>query len=55
MMGVIISRRFASLYELQTIYSYEDALNLYEIAAINATNERKAIETEVRKNGGRRH
>lgn len=54
-MGAIISKRFATLYELQTIYSYEDALDLYEIAAINAANERKAIETERRKNGGRHH
>lgn len=54
MMGVIITKRFATLYELQTIYSYEDALDLYEVAAVNATNERKAVKAGEKKHG-RRH
>lgn len=39
---MIVSRRLASLHELQTVYSYEDAMNLYEVAYINGMNEEKA-------------
>lgn len=38
-MGVIVSHKLATLYELQTIYSYNDALDLYEIAVVNNYNE----------------
>lgn len=48
-MSVIISKRYATLYELQTIYSYEDALDLYEIANVNSINSRRAIEVAKRK------
>ena len=44
MIGVIISRRLATLYELQTVYSLDDAADLYEIAAVNNYNEWKASE-----------
>lgn len=39
---MILSRRLASLHELQTVYSYEDAMDLYEVAYINGMNEEKA-------------
>ena len=39
---MIMSRRLASLHELQTVYSYEDAMDLYEVAYINGMNEAKA-------------
>ncbi len=39
---MILSRNLATLYELQTVYSYEDAMDLYEIAYINGINEAKA-------------
>ena len=39
---MIVSRRLASLHELQTVYSYEDAMDLYEVAYINGMNEEKA-------------
>ena len=42
MFAVIISNKFATLYELQTIYSYEDALDMYEVAYVNSINEEKA-------------
>lgn len=42
MFAVIISKRYATLNELQTVYSYEDALDMYEIAYINSINEEKA-------------
>ena len=44
MLGVIITRRLATLYELQTVYSLDDAADLYEIAAVNNYNEWKASE-----------
>ena len=39
---MIVSRRLATLHELQTVYSYEDAMDLYEVAYINGMNEEKA-------------
>jgi hypothetical protein len=41
---VVLSKHLATLYELETIYSYEDLLNLYEIVTINAINEEIALE-----------
>lgn len=32
-------RRLASLHELQTIYSYDDALDMMEIILVNNYNE----------------
>lgn len=48
-MGVVISKRYATLYELQSVYSYEDALDLYEVADINAENSRRALDAAKRK------
>lgn len=48
-MGVIVSKRYATLRELQEWYSYEDALDMYEIAAVNAENERRAMEAAKRR------
>ena len=45
-MGTIISHKLATLYELQTIYSYEDALDLYEIIAVNNHNENILLNTD---------
>lgn len=45
-MGSIISHKLATLYELQTIYSYEDALDLYEVIAVNNYNERILLNTD---------
>lgn len=44
MVGAIVSHRLATLYELQTIYSFSDALDLYEILAVNNYNERVLME-----------
>jgi hypothetical protein len=44
MIGVIITRKLATLYELQTVYSIDDAADLYEIAAVNNYNDWKASE-----------
>lgn len=45
----MLSKHLATLHELETIYSYEDLLNLYEIVTINAINEEIAIEEVKRK------
>lgn len=47
MFAAIISKRFATLYELQTVYSLEDALDMYEIIAVNGYNE--AVYSEAAK------
>lgn len=39
MVGSVITERLASLAELQTIYSYEDALILYDILLTNRAND----------------
>lgn len=36
---MVISKGLATLHELETIYSYEDLLNMYEVITINALNE----------------
>ena len=41
----------ATLYELQTIYSYEDMLDFYEIISVNAINEDRMYEEMKRQNG----
>jgi len=37
--GAVVSKRLATLRELETVYSYEDMLDLYEIVYINSLNE----------------
>lgn len=44
LMGVIIARDKASMYELETVYSYEDALNFAEIITVQNYNEWIASE-----------
>lgn len=35
----IITNKLATLYELRTVYYYEEALNLYELILVNNYNE----------------
>ena len=42
---MLVARRLATLHELQTVYSYEDALNLAEILTVHNYNEWLAHET----------
>jgi hypothetical protein len=44
LIGVVVSKKLATLYELQTVYSYEDLQDLYEIILVNNYNETKAME-----------
>jgi len=52
--AAIIARRYASLYELQTIYSMGDALDMYEIIAVNNYNEAAYSEAAKRDAEARR-
>ena len=46
LIGVVVDRGLASLYELQTVYDYEDLYNLYEIITIKVANEQKIYKRE---------
>lgn len=41
LIGTLIANRVATLYELQTVYSLEDAMDMYEAIAIPKYNEWK--------------
>nr|DAY64987.1 MAG TPA: hypothetical protein [Caudoviricetes sp.] len=41
----------ATLCELQSVYSYEDLLDFYEIVVVNNINEYRAMEEAKRNNG----
>lgn len=53
-MAALISRRYASLRELQSVYSLEDALDMYEIIAVNSYNEAAYAEAARRDAEARR-
>jgi hypothetical protein len=46
--GVVISEKMATLIELQTIYSYEDMEQMYEVICVNNYNEWR-MQEEARK------
>lgn len=46
---MIVARRLATLHELETVYSYEDALNMAEVLTVQNYNEWAAMEAA--KNG----
>ena len=48
--AAIITERFATLNELKTIYSLEDAYDLWEVIMVNRYNEYLAIEYAKKKN-----
>jgi len=41
---MIVGRRLATLNELQTLYSYEDVLDMAEIITVQNYNEWAAVE-----------
>lgn len=51
LIGALVSGRFASLIELQTVYGILDAYNLLEIMTVDNVNNRKAIKHAKRKAG----
>lgn len=46
LIGTLISNRIATLNELRTIYSLEDAMDMYEAYIIPKYNEWKAMKAE---------
>lgn len=52
--SAIIMNKLATLHELETVYSYEDALNMVEAISVNNYNEWVASE-EARNNVRRKH
>lgn len=44
LMGGLISQKLATLHELDTVYSYEDALNLAEIIQVKNYNTWATME-----------
>ena len=45
--GSILDRKLATLYELQTVYGFEDLYDVHEIAIIKVANEQKAYKNAV--------
>ena len=37
--GVVISQHMATLHELETVYSYDDMLDMVEVIAVNNYNQ----------------
>jgi len=44
LLGLVVARRLATLHELDTVYSYEDALNMAEIITVQDYNQWLAME-----------
>ena len=42
--GTIIAERYATLYELKTVYSLEDAFDIWETIAVSRYNEYLAVK-----------
>lgn len=40
--GGLVSSRICTLHELQSVYSFEDALNLWEVLSIDGYNKNQA-------------
>ena len=47
--GIIILRKLATLYELQTIYSIDDIMDLFEIIQISDYNENQIYRSQRNK------
>jgi hypothetical protein len=48
--STIITKELVKLHELQTVYHYEDALDLYEIVLVNNYNELTYQEIQQMRN-----
>lgn len=49
-MALVISEGFATLQELQTVYSYHDLMIMAEIAQVNSYNEWCAYKSAEERN-----
>lgn len=46
--ATIVFSKLATWHELDTIYNYSDALDLYEIILVNRENEARAYKEQAR-------
>lgn len=46
LIGAVVSSRYATLHELDTCYSLEDAYKLLEVISVDAHNQRVAAEAK---------
>lgn len=46
MIGLIVSSKLATLYELQTVYGSEDLFDLYEVVLVKLHNENVIYESK---------
>jgi hypothetical protein len=44
--GVVISSKYATLHELQTVYGTEDMYNLYEVISVNNYNQNLLVKAD---------
>lgn len=44
LIAVLVANKYASLHELKTVYTLEDAYDLFEILAVTRYNEFLAVE-----------
>lgn len=44
--GVVISSKYATLHELQTVYGTEDMYNLYEVISVNNYNQNLMVKAD---------
>ena len=49
--GMVVSSKHATLYELQTVYGVRDLYNLAELVAVDAHNARALTEAQQNANG----
>ena len=49
LIGTLIAHKYATLHELQTVYTLEDAEDMYEIIAVTKYNEHKAMKAATEK------
>lgn len=49
LIGSLVSSRICTLYELQTVYSFEDALNLWEVLGVDAYNREQEQKRQADK------
>lgn len=44
--GVVISSKYATFHELQTVYGTEDMYNLYEVISVNNYNQNLMVKAD---------
>jgi hypothetical protein len=53
LIGTLVSNKMATLHELKTVYTLDDAYDLFEILSVSRYNEFLAIEDAKQQKGQR--